>query len=95
LFAVHELEPYFAGVVCTGGVPQKSTTVLLETALQQFGLRRNETLVLGDCEFNIQAGRAAGLQTCLYGQAALSEPADICVGHYSQLLSHLKEQNPC
>ena len=39
-----------------------------------------------------QDGQAAGVRTCLFGRAELSSPADLCIEHYSQLLSLLRKE---
>lgn len=72
------------------GYPRKPDPTLLEAAIRQFKLEQAETLMIGDRDLDIQAGRAAGVQTCLFGQVQLSEPADYRVDRYDQLLDLLR-----
>lgn len=73
------------------GYPRKPDPALLEAAIRQFNLKRTETLMVGDRDLDIQAGRAAGVRTCLFGQAQLSTPADLHIAHYDRLLDHLND----
>lgn len=92
LIAAHGFDPLFAGIVSL----EKSEVcrpipAMFETALQGFGLDRDSTLVVSNQDVEIQAGSAVGLRTCLYGRAALSEPADYQIDSYDQLQRLLEE----
>jgi len=92
LLTAHNLAHLFSGVICVEqGFPRKPDPTMFEVALQQFGLERTTTLAIGDRELDIQAGRAAGLHTCLFGPAELSEPADYMIEDYNQLLALFME----
>lgn len=90
LLAAHGLAPYFAGVVSADqGYPRKPDPAMLLSALATYILNPLETLMVGDRELDIQAGRAAGVRTCLYGRAVLVQPADYQIEHLGQLLALL------
>ncbi len=92
LLDAHGLALYFAGIVSVEqGYARKPDPAMALVALERFGLNRAATLMIGDRELDVQAGRTAGLRTCLYGRAALAQPADLQVDHYSQLLALLDE----
>lgn len=91
LLEAHEMTSSFDAIFSVEqGYPHKPDPALLETAIRQFNLKRTETLMVGDRDLDIQAGRAAGVQTCLFGQMHLSEPADYRVDRYDQLLDLLR-----
>lgn len=92
LLAAHDLAPLFAGILSVEqGYPRKPDPALFMAALQQFELDRTATLVIGDREIDIQAGRVAGLRTCLFGQEPLAELANYRIDDYGQLLALLME----
>jgi len=94
LLDVHNLAHLFAGIQRTErGYPREPAPALLETAIQQFKVKRAETLVIGDRDLDIQEGRMAGVLTCLFGHTQLSNPADIQIDRYSHLLYILKDSN--
>jgi HAD superfamily hydrolase (TIGR01549 family) len=92
LLDAHGLAPYFTKVF---GVEQgdlrKPDPQIIKAALDEHALNPNETLLIGDHELDIQAGRAANVRTILFGRAELKTSADFQIERYSQLLSRLKE----
>ena len=94
LLKAHALEKMFTGIYSAGqGDPDNTGTVMLEAAIQHFALKRMETLAVGCRAVDIQAGRAAGVHTCLFGDIQISVPADLQILCYSQLFAWLAEQN--
>jgi HAD superfamily hydrolase (TIGR01509 family) len=92
LLAFHNLTAFFAGILSAEqGYPRKPDPALFEAALRQYGLDPATTLAVGDRELDIRGGKAAGLQTCLFGQAKLAEPADFQVDNFKQLLTILQK----
>ena len=90
LLDAHGLAPLFAGIVSVEqGYPRKPDPAMALAALAIYGLDPAVTWMVGDRELDIQAGRAAGLRACLYGRAALAQPADFQIDHCSQLLALL------
>lgn len=71
------------------GYPHKPDPAMVLAALGRHALNPAETLLVGDRALDIQAGRAAGIGTCLLGKAALTVPADIQINDYQQLLELL------
>ena len=93
LLDIHGLAPYFTDIFSIEqGYPRKPNPKIIQAALDDHALNPNETLLVGDRDLDIQAGRVAGVRTLLFGGAELITPADFQIDHYSQLLSRLKEQ---
>ena len=59
---------------------------LLRAVLDQYSLTPGETLHIVTRGLDVQAGRMAGIRTCLYGKAETNVAADIQIETYSQLL---------
>jgi len=72
------------------GYPNKPDPSMALAALSKHSLNPDETLLIGDRERDILAGHAAGIHTCLFGNAKLSTPADFQVTDYQRLLHILK-----
>jgi HAD superfamily hydrolase (TIGR01509 family) len=69
------------------GYARKPDPAMALAALQKYSLDPGECLFVGDRELDIQAGRAAGVRTCLFGETELAEPADLHIEQYAQLLN--------
>ncbi len=92
LLEAHGLAPYFTAIFSVEqGYPRKPNPKIIQAALDEYALITNETLLVGDRDLDIQAGRAAGVHTLLFGGAELNNPADVQIEHYTQLLSRLKK----
>ena len=90
LLDAHGLAPYFTDIFSIEqGYPRKPNPKMIQAALDDHALNPNETLLVGDRDLDIQAGRAASVRTLLFGGAELNTPADFQIDHYSQLLSRL------
>lgn len=91
LLETHEISSLFDAIFnVEQGYPRKPDPAMLEAAIRQFKLKQTETLMIGDRDLDIQAGRAARVQTCLFGRVQLSEPADYRIDRYDQLLTVLR-----
>lgn len=91
LLDAHDISSLFDAIFSVEqGHPRKPDPAMLEAAIRQFKLERAETLLIGDRDLDIQAGRAAGIRTCSFGRAQLSHPADLQIDHYSQLLGFIE-----
>jgi HAD superfamily hydrolase (TIGR01509 family) len=91
LLAAHGMRPFFAEVITRDdGYPRKPDPASFLAVLEHQALDPAETLAIGDRELDIQAGRAAGLATCLYRGAPSSVAADLAISDYSELLDLLK-----
>jgi HAD superfamily hydrolase (TIGR01509 family) len=90
ILACHRLSSLFVEVIARdAGYPRKPDPAAFLAVLQHQGLDPAETLAIGDRELDIQAGRAAGLATCLYRGASSSVDADITISDYSELFDLL------
>jgi phosphoglycolate phosphatase-like HAD superfamily hydrolase len=92
ILEVHGLAEYFAGIVSVEqGYAKKPNAEMFNVALSRYRLCRDDTLAIGDLEGDIVAARATGLQTCLFGQTTLLEPADYHISSYAELLEILNK----
>ena len=90
LLSAHQMTDYFAGHL-TGddGYPRKPDPSAFEAALQIHNLKREETMAVGDRDIDIQAGRAAGMFTCLFGGQDDGIAADLSVRSFDELHRYL------
>ena len=68
------------------GYPRKPDPSMLLTALEKHNLNPGETLLIGDRDIDIQAGLAARVRTCLFGQTELTISSDLQINAYDQLM---------
>jgi HAD superfamily hydrolase (TIGR01509 family) len=91
LLEAHALTPFFDDIFSVEqGYARKPDPAMLLAALEKYTLNPAESLLVGDRELDIQAGRAAGVHTCLFGGTELATPADFQIERYAQLLSRLQ-----
>ncbi len=76
------------------GYPRKPDPAMVLAALETYALDPVDTWMVGDRALDIEAGRAAGICTCLYGRARVPQPADLHIERYSQLLALLASSGP-
>jgi HAD superfamily hydrolase (TIGR01509 family) len=71
------LLPFFDHVQGTDGFPAKPAPDVLYKSLEQFGVRPDDCLFVGDAAADMEAGRRAGVKTCavLYGYGNRDEMA--------------------
>lgn len=74
------------------GYPLKPDPSMLLAALEKYNLKSDETMMIGDRDIDIRAGQAAGVRTCLFGQAELTISSDMQINAYGQLLEMLNTQ---
>lgn len=90
------LLPYFDAVLGSDSVEEKkpSPKPLLKV-MELFSCAKGETVIVGDSNFDIDAGRAAGIFTVAvsYGfrDAELLQQADHIIAHFPELLFVLEE----
>ena len=63
LLAVHGLEGYFATTQTADGHPSKPHPSMLRAALAETGCPAHRAVIVGDTEFDVAMGRAAGFAT--------------------------------
>ena len=94
LLAAHRMADYFAGwLTHDDGYPKKPDPASFEAALQLHGLKREETMAVGDRDIDILAGQAAGLFSCLFGPEADGVAADLAVGSFDELYRFLASES--
>lgn len=93
LLEIHGLAPCFDDIFSVeAGYPRKPDPAMALAALEKHHLDPAETLFIGDRDLDIQAGRAAGLRTCLFGQAEVTAPADFQIERYDRFLEYLTNE---
>jgi HAD superfamily hydrolase (TIGR01509 family) len=94
LLAAHELEQEFVGLLSgDDGYPRKPDPAAFLAAMTTWHLDRNETLTVGDREIDVQAGRAAGLLSCLYSPTPVETVADLVISGFHELRGYLVSVN--
>ncbi|MEO0883779.1 MAG: HAD-IA family hydrolase [Pseudomonadota bacterium] len=63
IFDMHPLEPYFDTIWCADDGPGKPHPFMVEEAMKAVGVDPHQTLMIGDAVFDIQMGKAAGVET--------------------------------
>jgi HAD superfamily hydrolase (TIGR01509 family) len=90
LLDFHDLTSSFDDILSAEqGYPRKPDPTMVLVTLEKHNLTPAETLFIGDRELDIQAGRAAGIRTCLFGNLEIPTPVDIAINSYDQLLTKL------
>ena len=93
LLKFHAMQPFFTvSITKDDGYPDKPDPAGLLAIITQFALPADQVMMIGDREIDIQAGKNAGVHTCLYGTNLLNEPADYHFTSYCDLLDLLKSQ---
>ena len=87
LLETHQFSGWIADTLYmkTGNANQADPT-LFRAVLDQYSLTPGETLLIVARGLDVQAGRMAGIRTCLYGKAETNFAADLQIEKYSQLL---------
>ena len=92
LLNAHNMSDLIDDIISTTqGYPHKPDPAVILAAIENHKLIPAETLLVGDREIDVQAGRSAGVYTCLFGRKEISEPADIVVDDFGQLLMKLSK----
>lgn len=94
LLAAHAMTFYFADMLTREDpFPRKPDPAALEALITRHDLDRAATLLVGDRGLDLEAGRAAGVHTCLFVSDADADngdsPADITITHFGELLALL------
>jgi len=92
------LSRYFEEVAGADTFPErKPSPVPVLRILEEFGARPEETLIVGDSTYDIEAGRAAGIKTVAamygYGAPGFSHNADFVITEFSQLIDVVNRFN--
>ncbi len=90
LLRVHELENLFVDIAAGDeGYPKKPDPGAFLALIERNRLDPAVTATIGDREIDIQAGKAAGLVTCLFGDGAGGIEADFYFTNYQELMNYL------
>jgi phosphoglycolate phosphatase-like HAD superfamily hydrolase len=93
LLETHAFSEYFEDILSVEqGYPRKPDPAMVLATLEKYALDPAKTLLIGDRDLDIQAGRAAGVRTALFDTSGLTISADIRITHYNQLLEILSTQ---
>ena len=86
LLAAHRMEKYFTDcLTADDGFPKKPDPAAFEEMMRRHGLEREAVLAVGDREIDVVAGRAAGVRTCLFGQAMNAGKPDYAINDFAEL----------
>jgi HAD superfamily hydrolase (TIGR01509 family) len=86
LLSANGLSGYFSGSVThADGYPRKPDPSAFNAIIERHGLRRDETLAIGDRAIDVAAGRAAGVLTCFLGPADPAIDADLTISDFGEL----------
>jgi phosphoglycolate phosphatase-like HAD superfamily hydrolase len=66
------------------GFPRKPDPGAFHAIIERRGLRRDETMAIGDREIDVAAGRAAGVHTCFFGRDPAVAP-DVVIDDFADL----------
>jgi HAD superfamily hydrolase (TIGR01549 family) len=90
LLRVHELENLFVDIAAgDDGYPKKPDPGAFLALMERNRLDPAATATVGDREIDIQAGKAAGVVTCLFGAPPGTYTADFCFSDYQELMDYL------
>ena len=91
LLAAADLAPLFCDCIThADGFPRKPDPAAFNAVIDRNGLRRDETLAIGDRDVDVQAGRAAGVVACLFGSGDPAGDADLVIADFGELLRRLE-----
>lgn len=90
LLACHELGAWIDDLVSGDDPwPRKPDPASLLAIVERNGLDRAGCLAGGDRALDVEAGRRAGIRTCLFGDAAPDLTPDLRIERLEELLGHL------
>ncbi|MDX9953977.1 MAG: HAD-IA family hydrolase [Anaerolineae bacterium] len=98
LLDAHNMRAYFSDrITAEDPFPRKPDPAALNEMVKRHALDRATTLLIGDRALDLDAGRAAGLRTCLFESGPLDEPypqADLRITAFATLLALLHQSPP-
>ena len=68
------------------GYPRKPNPAMFNTLIERHGIKINETITIGDRDLDLEAGKAAGVRTILYGAAPHKVVPDLHTSDYYEIL---------
>lgn len=67
------------------GFPRKPNPAMFTTLIERHGIKREETITIGDRDVDLEAGKAAGIRVILYGDAPHKVLPDYHTSDYSEI----------
>lgn len=90
LLQAHRLDHLIIDLAASGDpYPPKPDPSSFLAMIALHGFKPEETLTIGDREKDIQAGKAAGIKTCLFGSEKIQTTPDFAITDYAQIYSYL------
>ena len=86
LLAASGLSGFFAGCITRADAyPRKPDPAAFNAVIHRHGLRRETTMAIGDRDIDVQAGKAAGVVTCFFGETTPGVDADLAITDFGEL----------
>jgi phosphoglycolate phosphatase-like HAD superfamily hydrolase len=86
LLSASHLAAYFSGCITRAdGYPRKPDPAAFNAIIERHGLRREETMAIGDRDIDVLAGKAAGVFTCFFGPDDAGVDADLVIADFGEL----------
>ncbi len=94
LLDTHGMTAYFTGVIVRDdGYARKPDPEAFEAVIEKCGLKREETLAVGDREIDVIAGQRAGLFSCYFGSDPIDVEADLTISEMDDLYEYIVKEN--
>lgn len=94
LLKTHEVEALFADFIAgDDGFPMKPDPGGVEAIIERNGIVKEQSLLVGDRDMDIDAGLASGVRTCLLGVRGGPSQADYLVDDLNKLSDMIREEN--
>ena len=91
LLSTHHLIDYFAGwITQDDGYPRKPDPAAFVAAIRAYGLKREDTITVGDRDIDIEAGQAAGLFSCLFDFENSKVRPDLTITTFETLYDYIR-----
>jgi phosphoglycolate phosphatase-like HAD superfamily hydrolase len=95
LLSANNMTHYFTEIITNeNGFPKKPDPTAFMALINDYKLVKEETIGVGDREIDIQAGKAAGLFTCLLRQKENNIDADLVISKYDELFDFIFPKKP-
>jgi len=75
------------------GFPEKPSPAAFLKMIERHGFTKAETLAVGDREIDIQAGKAAGIRTCLFENTHTQLKPDFSIFGFDELEEIIRKEN--
>ncbi|HEY46509.1 MAG TPA: HAD hydrolase-like protein [Anaerolineae bacterium] len=94
LLGTHGVEALFADFIAgDDGYPMKPDPGGVEVIIERNRIDKEQALLVGDRDMDIEAGLASGVRTCLFGLRGGPSSADYLVDDLNKLRDMIREEN--